>query len=362
MVANTRSRSPGAVIAQRQSTLTADELDIASGSVFEVVNNGFIALRRQTQTLEERRTLLAQYGQATRQLRKALASSSSSDSIFFPVLLFALYEMIVNLDPNDKTWQTHLDGLLSLVSRSPVSSSTLHLHRAVKLIESDSDINNNLSAVAAVGDPEVACRLLDVTKLRLRKILPDTTSLFDGFPERPRKIDVQKIRVSIKKIYLDLELFPTMISKRKNVPTVEMLHDIGADVLKDISAIRLNEYRTLQIMTASFLLWSGDFLHPNDGYHNTKEFLNLRSAIEDAAKGIRSTIEAHISTLFAERGQHSQNTMEFFVRAAMLLFPLYCASRASCLDETQRKWFTDSLCLLGSCALIPKAFALVRWI
>lgn len=94
MVASAGSRSPGAAIMQQgQISSAADELEIALSLILEVVNSGFAALRLQVQTLEERRTLLAKYGQATRQLRKALTSCPSSEAVFFAVLLFALYEV-----------------------------------------------------------------------------------------------------------------------------------------------------------------------------------------------------------------------------------------------------------------------------
>lgn len=128
----------------------------------------------------------------------------------------------------------------------------------------------------------------------------------------------------------------------------------------DILIMRLNEYRTLRIMIASFLLWTGDFLSKDEGYTQTKEFSNLCSVIVDAASGIRSTTESYISALSTGTGQQFQNVTALFIRTSMLLFPLYCASRAPCLDDSQRRWFTESLCLLGSLASTPKAFALVR--
>ncbi|KAF3026527.1 hypothetical protein E8E14_013713 [Neopestalotiopsis sp. 37M] len=323
------SRSPGAAIVQQgQISSAADELEIASSLILEVVNSGFAALRLQVQTLEERRTLLAKYGQATRQLRKALMSCSSSEAVFFPVLLFALYEMIVNLDPEDKTWHTHLDGLLSLVSRSPVSSTTFYLHKALKLVESRNELSNDLSGLAVTGDPSVAYLLLDVTKLRLRKILPDILSLFKDTLAQPRKIDVQKFRVSIKKIYVDLELFSNMISRAGNDLDMDgIVNTIEATSNRDILIMRLNEYRTLRIMIASFLLWTRDFLSKDEGYTHTRESSNLCTVTEDAASGIRSTTESYIIALSTGTGQQFQNATALFIRTSMLLFPLYCKAR-----------------------------------
>lgn len=120
--------------------------------------------------------------------------------------------MIVNIDADDKTWQIHLDALLNLIARSRVTRETAHLHSALEFMKSNDDISNKISAIAVEKDPSAACLLLDVTKLRLRQILPDIHVLFEKSSKRPRKIDVQKIKVQIKKIYTDLEVFPVMIS------------------------------------------------------------------------------------------------------------------------------------------------------
>lgn len=137
--------------------------------------------------------------------------------------------MIVNIHPDDKTWKFHLDGLLNVIAKSPVSRETAHLHSALEFMKSGDDISNKMSVIAVEKNPSAAYLLLDVTKLRLRQILPDIHKLFQNSSMRPRKIDVQKTRVQIKKIYTDLELFPAMISGRGSYST----KDDGKNVLGD---------------------------------------------------------------------------------------------------------------------------------
>lgn len=130
--------------------------------------------------------------------------------------------------------------------------------------------------------------------------------------------------------------------------------------MTEILSVRLNEYRTLQIMTASFLLWSGDFLHTTNDFQRAKEFTNLHTVVQDTAKNIRSSTEPYINQLSSDMYKQSQTPLELFLSASMLLFPLYCASRAPCLVGNKRQWFTESLGLLGGRAFIPKASALAN--
>lgn len=140
-----------------------------------------------------------------------------------------------------------------------------------------------------------------------------------------------------------------------------MTHPIqSTNLVTDTVYVRLNEYRTLQIMTASFLLWSGDFLHATNDFQRTREFTNLCTVIEDAAKDTRSRTEPYINQLSSGMYKQDQAPLELFLSAFMMLFPLYCASRAPCLAEDERQWFTESLGLLGSRAFIPKASALAN--
>lgn len=132
------------------------------------------------------------------------------------------------------------------------------------------------------------------------------------------------------------------------------------NLVTDFLPVRLNEYRTLQIITASFLLWSGDFVNATNDSRRTREFESLCTVIREAARDIRSRTEPYINQLSSDMYKQDQAPLELFLSASMLLFPLYCASRAPCLAEDERQWFTESLGLLGSRAFIPKASALAN--
>lgn len=121
-----------------------------------------------------------------------------------------MQQMVVNINSDDETWQVHLDGLLNLIARSPVTRETAYLHNALEFMKSGDDISISMSTIAVGKDPNVAYLLLDVTKLQLRQILPDIHDLFEKSSKGPRKIDVQKIKVEVKKICTNLELFPVI--------------------------------------------------------------------------------------------------------------------------------------------------------
>ncbi|KAH8196702.1 hypothetical protein TruAng_009131 [Truncatella angustata] len=191
--------------------------------VQNVISSGFSTLRNPIQTIEARRTQLAKYYLATRELREALAVWPASPALFTPVLFFAIYEMTVNLDQGDKTWQIHLDGLLNLLSQMSYRSKTAPLPRAMMILDSGDDLRKALAS-SATGGPDIASLLLDVTKLRLRKLIPEMDVLFRDASKHKRKLDVQKLRVLVRQIYKDLGTFPAIISKQFRHITVV---DIG---------------------------------------------------------------------------------------------------------------------------------------
>jgi hypothetical protein len=123
---------------------------------------------------------------------------------------------------------------------------------------------------------------------------------------------------------------------------------------------RLNEFRTLQVIIAGFLLWSGEFLQAGNGYQNREEFTSLTRIIYDAVDDIRLSATMYIETLSSMTAYTHRNPTAETVQAATLVFPLYCASKAYSLPEAQRRWFRETLNFLGQKTFIPKAMALVR--
>lgn len=123
--------------------------------------------------------------------------------------------------------------------------------------------------------------------------------------------------------------------------------------------MRLYEYWALLVMTASFLLWSSDFLQPGDQYYDTQEFETLHRTILNAADSIRLSAERYIAGLSTATAQPCPDPMTRTIQAATLLFPLYSAYNAAGLPANQRNWFREALWLIGERAFIPKAMAMV---
>lgn len=121
--------------------------------------------------------------------------------------------MIVNLDPTDQTWQTHLSGLLSILQQIPDNAVKLPLIKAVRVSDSVTNVHKALES-STVDGLQRACLLLDIVKLQLRKLAPEIDAITRSSPPTLRKLDMQKLQVSIKRIHKHLDLFPIIIGDR----------------------------------------------------------------------------------------------------------------------------------------------------
>jgi hypothetical protein len=118
--------------------------------------------------------------------------------------------MIVNLDPADKTWQTHLNGLLSILQQIPDNTAKLTLVKATQTSHSVPDVHKALAS-SSVNNLQRACLLLDIVKLQLRQLAAEIDAIASTSPPPLRKLDIQKLQVSIKHIRKNLNLFPIII-------------------------------------------------------------------------------------------------------------------------------------------------------
>lgn len=121
--------------------------------------------------------------------------------------------MIVNLDPADQTWQIHLSGLLSILQQIPDNTVKLSLIKAVRISDSVTNVHKALES-STVDGLQRACLLLDIAKLQLRKLAPEIDAITRSSPPPLRKLDMQKLQVSIKRIHKHLDLFPIIIGDR----------------------------------------------------------------------------------------------------------------------------------------------------
>lgn len=123
--------------------------------------------------------------------------------------------MTVNLRADDRTWQIHLDGLLTLL-RTPstlTSNQTAATPvRAMQMLGSQKSTADLSFLSHARNDFEKAWLFLDVAKLCLRMLSSEMDDLFSD-TRRPRKLDVEKVRNSTRQVHRNLVLVPSMIPR-----------------------------------------------------------------------------------------------------------------------------------------------------
>lgn len=118
--------------------------------------------------------------------------------------------MIVNLNSADKTWQTHLSGLLTILQRIPDNTTRCTLTKAIKISDFVTNIHEALGSSTA-DDLQKACLLLDIVKLQLRKLVAEMDTITSNSPPTLRKLDMRKLQGSIKRIRKHLDLFPVVV-------------------------------------------------------------------------------------------------------------------------------------------------------
>ncbi|KAJ5272270.1 hypothetical protein N7478_007395 [Penicillium angulare] len=334
----------------------SDEVSI---HVIDTIRKCLRSLHQPLQSLEKRRALLAEYGAATNKLRTTLAVSPHSLALGRSVLLFSIYEMIVNIDLADQTWQLHLEGLLIILSQlphNPHSTSSLEdigtLHAAIQISKSKGYAFQKLTTYEA-NSLEKAFLILDVAMLCLRLLVLDCEGLLQRVP---RKIDVQKLRASVKQIQKNLNLFS------KICPVAEsdsVNHSSRDELVNALLLIRWNDYHCLQLITADLLSSTGTFVS-SEGYKETREYHILSSTINEAREGICSAVPVILETEPAWMISQSQEPIKKPTRGLFVLWHLCCAIKGSNISQPRHNWIRESLWSIGGQAFIPLASALAN--
>lgn len=152
--------------------------------------------------------------------------------------------MIVNIDTKDHIWRIHLEGLLNILSGPTIYHQDLPsgdfdtVHHAIIISKSEGDVFRSLATYGVESHVKMSL-ILDVAKLCLNPLTSEYESLFSG--ETPRKLDVQKLRASIKHIQKNLKLFPMICSKAEmdisKVPLGERLINVRSFSVGDYSVL-----------------------------------------------------------------------------------------------------------------------------
>lgn len=299
--------------------------------------------------------------------------------------------MIVNLDPADRTWQTHLSGLLIILQQTSDNATKLTLTKAVEIADSVTNVHKALESSTVYGLRR-ACLLLDIVKLQLRKLVAEIDAIASHSPPPLRKLDLQKLQVSIKHIRKHLDLFPIMVGDRicstmvsvglgsphsvnqmdkgsqsdvtDGEPKVVcnlLIQWIGSNYFKDLFMMQWIQFYTLQVITSAALLKIGSLLYPDATYHGKREFKVLSHIIQEAAEGICSITASYIGLCSQTPPDCLEMSHMKTTQALMLIWPLFCVSTAPTLTDGQKSWAREVLWAIGEQRSIPKALSLVSW-
>ncbi|KAK9319888.1 hypothetical protein V1517DRAFT_26131 [Lipomyces orientalis] len=266
--------------------------------------------------------------------------------------------MIVNIDLEDRTWQIHLDGLLNILSQQslhhrPSSMDNFgSLDLAIQICKSEGDVFRTL-ATCEMNSLGKAFLILDVAKLCLRPLTAKVEKVLKGATSR--KIDVQKLRASIRQIQKNLKFFP------KVCPMAEFDIDKVSSrdrLMNALLLVRWNDYHCLQLITADLLLTTGSFLYSCQGYEVTRESSILSGTIYEAAESICSAVPAILETEPIQMTDQSSESMKKPIRGLLVLWHLCCILKAPKLSQFQQDWIRETLWSIGNHAFIPQASAL----
>lgn len=252
--------------------------------------------------------------------------------------------MVTNASPADRTWQTHVNGLLSLLAHIRPTSGRYCFCKAVQNVKGDNNIQDD---VALLNDSfEKISLLLDISMLRLYDLCLDAERFLFNRQGTPRQLDVKKLQLAIKRLQRDLRLVRPMLSNYA-----------GDKPLEGFLAFRWDQYRTLNIIVARVLIRSKELFHPSSGYRDSKEISILLKAIQQEVDEICSNVQSD-TRYIGDAGTPSAPKSEL-MQALSIVWPLQCALSAPGINEQQRLWISEKLCDIGKRAFIPKAISLV---
>ena len=247
--------------------------------------------------------------------------------------------------------------------------------------------------------------LLDILTLKLRKKAPQLDSIFQSATP-PRKLDVQKLRVSVKGIYRELALLPAALShearpiRYANNSKIQLyklsqsawfwtpkFYETYADGKLHLQVCQMivsliyksglayiaskwNNLRATSILSAMFLLRCGDYLSSNETYALKREHANLCRTIQESADGICASVKFFLNNSNGQQGNDDFRNPQCIdgmipisikvLSGLLLMWPLYIVSKAPYISDSQRWWVKSTLQDIGERGRIPRALDLVR--
>jgi hypothetical protein len=264
--------------------------------------------------------------------------------------------------------------------------TNLSAARQFALSDETRDIQEFFSSRPAMDNIEKAWLLLNITKVRLRTLITTMDRFRAIFAQNTttfKKLEVEKLRVSVKRIQRDLRLIPDLLPKEYH-PT-KMTKRVGCDspsVLPptfngyyeesysdSFLCTKWNEYRSLILITGDFLLRTGRFLYKGTSRPNARETTALNRMMKEAADGICASVahyhdDSNLMITKREEAEAESTCIYTSIKtldALNLMWPLHSAiATESGATEAQRDWMREVLLYLGCRMRIPKAIALAE--
>ena len=245
--------------------------------------------------------------------------------------------MIVNLDPEDRTWLVHYDGLLASMRQTLDAQSDLH-----------EGALSRTSTLHTLQGQDQAITLSQSLKLCLRRLVCEFEVLCST-QDAPRKLDIQKIQAGLRQVRRDMPLLANILcSSNQN--------------LSSSMSIQLDMW-AMNFILANLLMDCGARLHGDEQYSVSREFGNLSDSAKESVEGIRVSLAPRLEAMCAEETAPVQSTdarLGIPTNALEMLWPLAVVSTARVAEETTQRWSRGVLWRIGEVARIPKAFHLVR--
>lgn len=260
--------------------------------------------------------------------------------------------MVVASGWDEDTWRIHLDGCLALLQQScqgnDVMASLESLEQALRFVRDDANTNFSLDTITR-NEKETAVLLLDILKIRLRWLVQEFCKLTQSAIQ-PRKLDMLRLRLIMKRLLNDLGLLLPTSSRSTN----------------DMSYTQRLDCEALRVIVGGILIKCGTMLDTTGPFDATREYAKLNSLIRAAANEIFTMTAAlypwiqHSDMGGVAHGNTEMPQTSIVSTPLSMVWHLFAAGIWASNEIVQQNWARETLFSVGQHYHIPLALHLVR--
>lgn len=260
--------------------------------------------------------------------------------------------MVVASGWDEDTWRIHLDGCLTLLQQScqeVIRTDSLQpLEQALRFIRDDTNIAFSLDSTIR-NEKETAVLLLNILKVRLRSLIWEFCTLTQNAIQ-PRKLDMLRLRLHMKRLLNDLGLLLPTSSRSNN----------------DMSCTQRLDCEALHVIAGGILVKCGNMLDTTGSFYTGREYTKLDSLIRAATSEILNTTAALYPSIRRPNmarialGNVDKLRVSIASTPLSLIWPLFAAGIWASSETAQQDWARETLFSIGKHYHIPLALRLVR--